>query len=45
LRQPGLYCGYCGRRSLHLTGKPLGLFRQMAGDPLVQPALDLGGQM
>jgi hypothetical protein len=27
------------------AGKPLGLLGQMAGDPVIKPLLDLGGQM
>ena len=34
----------CHGQSL-LAGEPFGLLGQMAGDPLIKPLLDLGGQM
>jgi hypothetical protein len=31
--------------AIGLAGEPFGLFGQMLGDPPVEPALDLGGEM
>jgi hypothetical protein len=30
---------------LRLAGEPFGLVGQMLGDPLIEPALNLGGQV